>query len=264
MKKNNLPAAFLPSSSSSTARHPALSPAPCILPVLLQLKHLQHFPASASVPGGVTALTQLVAPVGHVPCPPQRWVLGWPAPGPSKFQGLSQEAQTQRCFLGLPEHSPAAALRAVNADLALPHHSAGNHLRCPTRWWGVGTDIYHQPFKAKKKISPSAPSTAPWGSQDTQGQGRKREQITAQLSQVLSPCLALGTAGFPNFMSLSQCPWTGWSHLCSCTKQLEALNFRNSLNSVNPWAILAGMIWAMRALQIQTSSIYIRINCIRS
>lgn len=27
--------------------------------------------------------------------------------------------------------------------------------------WGWGTDVYHQPFKAKNKISPAAPSTAP-------------------------------------------------------------------------------------------------------
>lgn len=27
--------------------------------------------------------------------------------------------------------------------------------------WGWGTDVYHQPFKAKNKTSPAAPSTAP-------------------------------------------------------------------------------------------------------
>lgn len=48
VKNNKLPATFLPrqgSSSTNTAQHPAPSPAPCILPVLLQLysisQHLQ-------------------------------------------------------------------------------------------------------------------------------------------------------------------------------------------------------------------------------
>lgn len=77
MRKNSLPAPVLPrpgagrgSSSPGTAQHPC---SPCTLPVLLQLQHRQPFPAFASVPfpERPIALTQLVAPAGHVPMSPE-------------------------------------------------------------------------------------------------------------------------------------------------------------------------------------------------
>lgn len=93
------------SSSPGTAQP---SSSPCTLPVLLQLQHLQPFPAFASVPfpEGPAALTQLVAPAGHVPMSPE--VGPWLPLVPPR--AAVPTSSSQQCFLCLEEHSLQAGL----------------------------------------------------------------------------------------------------------------------------------------------------------
>lgn len=152
--------------------------------------------------------------------------------------------------LHLQDHSPAGAVRAVNADLALPHQSPGNHLHCPTRWLGWRLTFFTSPSKHRTE-SPQVPPPGPY--EDLQVQGSNREQVTADFCQVLEPILSSGSHRFSQFHE-PYSPWTGWS-LHQATGGFEFKEFTEGTAR----AIPAGMIWAMRALQTRTSSIYITL-----
>lgn len=234
MKKNNLPA--IPTqargrqgtSSTNTAQHPALSPHPCVVSVLLQLKHLQPFPASASVPEGFPALAHLVAPAGHVLSPDMGPLLALPP----RFQGRCPTKLIPQAFsvpLGaLPcgcrqgcQCRPFPSPSVTWESFALPNKMIG----------GGGLTFITSPSKQRTKSPQPPPARPPDNLQDMQVQGNRGEQVTLSSIRYLSPCLALGSTGFPNFMSLTQCPWTGCSLPLLLHQAAGGFEFRNSLNT---------------------------------
>lgn len=214
MKKNHLPATFLPRQGvgRAAAALTQLSSAPSpslILPVLQQLKRLQPFPAPTRIPEGFTALAQLVASAGHVLSSPQRWVplLVLSQQAHPIFGGCSQGYKCR------PFPSPSVTWESF----ALLYKMIR----------GRGLTFITSSSKQRTK-SPQVPHHGPLTISRTR---RCKNKSRLSSTRYLSPGLALGATSFPNFVSLTQCSGTGWSLPLLLHQATGGCEFRNSLNA---------------------------------
>ena len=133
--------------------------------------------------------------------------------------------------------------------------------------WGWGdSNIYHQPFKAKNKIYPATLTMASSPSPVRAGVGSKGEHVKAEFNKVFKPMepqelnkvVASRNQRSSQFHEPYPVPTDRLVHTSAPTPSHERLWISEFTEHASR-AILAGMICAVRALQIRISSIYITL-----
>lgn len=111
-------------------------------------------------------------------------------------------------------------------------------------------------LQSKEQNPPNPPTVAPWPSPAHAGVGNTGERVKAEFNKVFKPTLSSGDHRSSQFREPHPVPPDRLIHTsgpATSNGRLEISEFTDRASR----AILAGAICATRALQIQTSSIYI-------